>query len=282
MSREAVDLVWKRSRAKGSNLLTVLVIANCADPEGRNAFPYPKYLAKESRLTERALRYILHKLEEAGEIAITWNTDRRAVTVGRRSFVPEWFIEVRCVSEWEAYDAEEESAKFSSKAFRRGRPRAVAESEKFAGKSRRKAATKTGKLCSEIGSGVPGNRKNDVPGIYRNDPVSETVTEQEQGSAPLSAPRKTGERTPEENLAVITKLAHEVLDLHALNRDVTERDIVDGIELRCSPHAYAIAVTRDVVYQAIAAAVYQRRRAGKSAVLKNSAGDSAFRMKEAG
>jgi hypothetical protein len=93
-----------------------------------------------------------------------------------------------------------------------------------------------------------------------------------------AAPRRLAD--PDENLPVITKLAHEVLELLSETPDVDERDVVDGIERRCD--VFDIAFTRDLVHRAIAAAVYQRRRAGKPAVLKNSTGDSAFRMKEAG
>ena len=70
MSVQAMSWVIERSVQKGSNLLVLLMIANHADTTGRNSFPAVTTLAAESRLSERAVRYILAKLESSPELVI--------------------------------------------------------------------------------------------------------------------------------------------------------------------------------------------------------------------
>src|ERR1700686_2993589 len=62
--------VIEKSGQKGSNLLVLLMIANHADTTGRNSFPAVTTLAAEARLSERAVRYILAKLERSSELVI--------------------------------------------------------------------------------------------------------------------------------------------------------------------------------------------------------------------
>jgi hypothetical protein len=132
------------------------------------------------------------------------------------------------------------------------------------------AVTATAKSAARNANGAAASLLCTDP----NDPSGS----EEQGRRP-GVPLCTPVENPEAHLAVVTKLAHEVLDLYALTPDVTEADVVAGIELRCRPAAYNIPTTRDVVHQAIAVAVYQRRRAGKTPVLAHSSGDSAFRLR---
>jgi hypothetical protein len=62
--------VIEKSAQKGSNLLVLLMIANHANTAGDNAYPAVTTLAAESRLSERAVRYILAKLEHSSELVI--------------------------------------------------------------------------------------------------------------------------------------------------------------------------------------------------------------------
>lgn len=98
------------------------------------------------------------------------------------------------------------------------------------------------------------------------------------GAAPRTA-AQSATKPASENLAVITKLAHEVLDLYATTPNVTEVDVVDALKWRCAQ--LDIAYDAAVVGPAIEGAVYQRRRAGKSPVLARSSGDAAYRETEA-
>jgi len=68
MSAQCMGWVLRHSKQKGSALLVLIAIADHADPDGKNAWPSVKTLAKFSRLTERAVQYILRKLEEQGDI----------------------------------------------------------------------------------------------------------------------------------------------------------------------------------------------------------------------
>lgn len=121
MSRKAEALVWDRSRAKGSDLLVLLCIADCTNEEGRFAWPSVQRLAVLTRMSERGAQYVLHRLERRGEILVDWNNEGRKVEHKGREFTPMWFLHVRCVCEWEAYQVEGKTANFAGSAFKAGR-----------------------------------------------------------------------------------------------------------------------------------------------------------------
>jgi len=93
VSVRAVSLVWERSRAKGSELLVLLAIADYAHDDGRDAWPSEQTLAAKSRMTDRQVRNVLRRLEAEGEIVIEKNADGRRVKDGIR---PRRFIHVCC------------------------------------------------------------------------------------------------------------------------------------------------------------------------------------------
>jgi hypothetical protein len=145
MSKRAESLVWERSRAGKTDLLAVIKIADLADDDGRNAFIEVPALARAIRASERGALYVLHRLEQRGEIEIEVNHEGRYIELrGGRQFRPKWFLHVRCVCAWEAYQlesahqdgADDESEKIADSepvSFPRGRPsRAAAKSEKIA------------------------------------------------------------------------------------------------------------------------------------------------------
>jgi hypothetical protein len=105
VSNLAVGLVWQRSRAKGSNLLVLLGIADLAQDDGRDFWQSNERLQIKSRLTERSLRYIFAKLQRDREIVIRRNTER-TIPAKSRGHIPERFIDIRCIYDWETYKTE--------------------------------------------------------------------------------------------------------------------------------------------------------------------------------
>ena len=63
--------VWAGSRAKGSDLLVLLAIADYARDDGTGAWPSIERLAAKARLSERNIRYIVRRLAAFGELSIT-------------------------------------------------------------------------------------------------------------------------------------------------------------------------------------------------------------------
>lgn len=248
MSKLAEAHVWRHSRAKGSNLLVLLKIADLSTDEGRDCWLSAKTIAGWCRLTVRASRYILHKLEREGELIIDLNTERRPVHIGRRLFVPEWFLHLRCVCEWEAYEHETQAEKFASSGFKVGRKASSAHREKISAA----ASSTTGKDFTATGSGLPANRKNHVP-HKRNDPLVDPLVEYKQGPGP-DPPLKMAEDPdlPADNINIITKLAHTALEqLGPDHEDLTET-------VKCLCARYRITYDSGVVRKAIESAVWQR------------------------
>ncbi|HZR25279.1 MAG TPA: hypothetical protein VFA59_16910, partial [Vicinamibacterales bacterium] len=95
MSMKAVTLVEERSRAKGSNLAALRSIADFANDRGQGAFPSPSTIAWKNRLTVRAAELIVRKLVEDGEVQPEWDAASRRL-----------YLHVRCICDWEAYQAE--------------------------------------------------------------------------------------------------------------------------------------------------------------------------------
>lgn len=100
MSVRAMALVWERSKAKGSELLLLLAIADYAKDDGSDAWPSFAVLAQKSRMTERAVRIILQRLEKAGELTVQRNSEGREV--GDASFQPRYFYTVCCVKTFQS------------------------------------------------------------------------------------------------------------------------------------------------------------------------------------
>lgn len=68
MSIKLMTAIWEHSRAKGSELLLLIAIADHADDEG-NAFPSVTNLAKKIRMTQRGTQMLLRKLEKLHELS---------------------------------------------------------------------------------------------------------------------------------------------------------------------------------------------------------------------
>ena len=69
MSWEATTAVIKKSRQKGSGLLTMLVLGNYADRFGY-AWPSVRTLAQDTKLSERSIQYLERKARQAGELEV--------------------------------------------------------------------------------------------------------------------------------------------------------------------------------------------------------------------
>ena len=68
--------VIEHSPHKGSELLCLLMVANHANAEGREAYPSISKLAKKCRLSERQITRLLHRLEASGALRIERATGR--------------------------------------------------------------------------------------------------------------------------------------------------------------------------------------------------------------
>lgn len=243
MSSNATGQVWKQSRAKGSNLLALLAIADVADEQGRNAWPSPEHLAAKTRMSARAMRLILHKLERDGELSIELNTDRRVAKTG---YTPPFFLHVRCVYALDRY-LSGESEDISETVFVRGR--------RPSGKPFRKRETNKRKS-------FPHNRNGSVPKsentrtAYKDDPSVDPLVELEQGAAPPSPRPNTTD--PDECLAVITRLVHDTFDALGPPRDGERLDFEGLVKQRCSD--LHIPYNTTVVGKAIDSALVQRSR----------------------
>jgi hypothetical protein len=94
VSVRAIGLVWERSRAKGSNFLMLLAIADYAKDDGRWAWRVAR-LRRETRLTGRGGELVLRKLVQDGEVWPEWDAQEK-----RSIFT------VRCACDWDTYQSE--------------------------------------------------------------------------------------------------------------------------------------------------------------------------------
>lgn len=74
-------------------MLVLLAVADYAYDDGTNAWPSVKLLAEKSRMTERAVRFILARLEADGELIVRENVDAVETVDG---FAPKRFMDLRC------------------------------------------------------------------------------------------------------------------------------------------------------------------------------------------
>lgn len=74
-----MSIVWECSRAKASELLVLLAIADCANDDGTDAYPSLPKLAQKSRMTARGVQYVIERLEALGEIRVRRERGRNHV-----------------------------------------------------------------------------------------------------------------------------------------------------------------------------------------------------------
>jgi hypothetical protein len=95
VSVRAIGLVWERSRAKGSNFLMLLAIADYAKDDGRWAWPSARLLTWKTRLTGRGGELVLRKLVQDGEVWPEWDAQEKRL-----------YLHVRCACDWDTYQSE--------------------------------------------------------------------------------------------------------------------------------------------------------------------------------
>lgn len=76
MSWQATNWVIEHSRHKGSALLVMMIIANCANESGQDCWPSKERLARDTRMSPRQLDRIVNRLERSGELKVMHSTGR--------------------------------------------------------------------------------------------------------------------------------------------------------------------------------------------------------------
>ena len=74
MSVQATNWAIQHSQHKGSELLCLIMIADCCDSEGKNAWPSIDRLAERCRMSRRQIIRIIHALEVSGEVIVERGT----------------------------------------------------------------------------------------------------------------------------------------------------------------------------------------------------------------
>jgi hypothetical protein len=100
MSIKVMSYIWEHSKLKGSELLTLLAIADHADDEGV-AYPSILKIAKKTRMTERNVQLVLKKLVRSHELVIIKNAGPHGChlfqiqPIGVKSFQGEKFSPIK-------------------------------------------------------------------------------------------------------------------------------------------------------------------------------------------
>jgi hypothetical protein len=73
MSIKVMSWVWDHSRSKKIPRLVLLAIADCANDEGRDAYPSMAKLVQKTGVTERAVQTAILELSKLGELVVNRN-----------------------------------------------------------------------------------------------------------------------------------------------------------------------------------------------------------------
>lgn len=223
MSLRATTLVWERAHAKGGALLLMLAIADYAKDDGRWAFPSNKKLAEKTRLTVRAIQFVLRQLEADGELVQEQAGKLR-------------YLHLRCVYDWDPLQAERAAKSLQDENFARGlTPEVEDEDAKISAES---ASDFTGGMQFPDSSHLSGS-------------VIDPSSEQEQGPGDPHAPVEAVEI----NFSLLVKFAHEVL---GKNFSILESEIELDVEQLCIERR--VPWERDVVRRAVRSARAARTR----------------------
>jgi len=244
MSVQAMSWVIEKSLQKGSNLLVLLMIANHADTSGRNAYPGVATVAAETRLTERAVRYILPKLEVSGELVI----ERDAGPFGTHLYTLPGVVR-------DGFNL-------------RGLP------ENFAGRNPNAKPVPTGNLPAKFAPGcgnLPANCSNSSGKSFAPEPKrTETKT---KNLRPLSRPNssscgnsaKAGAALPQQRrFAIVKRLTDAAREILDRKPDCSIGDLAEELKTWAArnnvPYFDAWPGAATPISQAITNAIEQRRR----------------------
>jgi Helix-turn-helix domain len=254
-----VTLVWERSRAKGSGRLVLLSIADYARNDGRDAYPSAQHLAERTLLTDRAVLLILHQLQAQGEIIIEPNTELRRLDEHGR--VPRWFLHVRCVCEWTAYQREGKSEKISDSGDDLSPPGRPPEPLPFPrGRSRKseKISDSAPRTNRKITYENPKNhvRKSEKScALYKEGSLRDPEGIQRTGGCAPDSHTPAPAETP--NFWLIVKLAHETLTQEG--ESANGADLLDALKQRLHDLGIPHYPPVDLVGRALDAARWQRK-----------------------
>jgi hypothetical protein len=267
MSVAATTAVWRYSQAPDTiGLLILLALADWCDDEGY-CFPSRRAICAKTGASLTTVKRKLHAARTRQELERVSVKGRAAPSprefIGRTGFQPTNVYRLTLVD------------KLGTK-----RPEVLARNSgvRQAPLSDRRGALKRGHGGSEggatadqkVGPGPSASLLTDT-----SDDTSVDTSVVKAGALPPPAGEETTE-DPEQNLGVITRLAHDVLDVYGEVPGLDYADLVDAVKGRCA--FFHVAYNSGVVTRALESALYQRRRAGKSSVLAGSAGEAAARL----
>lgn len=116
MSARALNAVWQRSKAKGSDRLLLVALADRSDDDGLS-WPNQEWMVIKTLLSVRAVRDIIGRLVASGELVVEPNDD--GVVPPRASKAPRFFYRIVCVGAQPADSAGSECADQPADSVRR-------------------------------------------------------------------------------------------------------------------------------------------------------------------
>jgi hypothetical protein len=219
----------------------LLAVADYAKDDGRFAYASARTLTWKSRLSPRGGEVVLQKLVLDGELLPEWRPNE-----GRL------YLHIRCIMDWDVYKGEGPAPTFGAKFTRSQSANFSRKLVELAEQSAHDAAAK---------AQTAARKAQSIAAALCTRSVQDPLRTEEQGCRPLPPPQavENSERTPAENMRVITKVVHEVMDLLADVDDITEGDVVESVKRHCAE--LHIAYDSAVVWRAVESAAVQRKRA---------------------
>lgn len=104
LSVQALSWVFDFSESTGGSRLTLLSIANHVSHDGDSAWPSVATIARESRLSERAVQYAIRELEGSGELGVQPGHGRGNTHLFNLPKYQDWIQDVRRVNEKRVQD----------------------------------------------------------------------------------------------------------------------------------------------------------------------------------
>lgn len=241
MSVRALSAAFEESRATDSAFVVLLAMADWADQNGRC---YPSYgqIAEKARVSRASAIEGVRKLIKLGEI--------ERVEQGKAPDESDDESPANVRSQWRnlyriVLVRPRAQGVQNSDHLENGRNGAqVVQPSDPLGDSRQDAGSpiNTPQVVQPTDPHIR-SRPSDRPSVLK------------AGAAPRSSEKKTDDDDPEKNLHIITRLAHEVLDLVGLQADLG--DIADALKTRCSH--LRVAYTGDLIRRAVDSAIWLRQ-----------------------
>ena len=195
-----MNAVWQKSKAKGSDRLLLIALADCSDDDGVS-WPNQRWMARKTLLTDRACRTIVDRLAASGELVIERNINHIKPSLADR--VPRYFFRIVCVKN----KPEETSGSRSNKpeetsGSRSNKPEETSGSrsnkpEETSGSRSNKPEETSGSMDKRTGSLRPKNRKfSSASLLCRSDPLGSDDVQSAAAAASTPQPVENSE-TPQ-------------------------------------------------------------------------------------